>query len=192
MKKLVLILLCGLTVCPAFGQEGNLIKTGVENVLNLAEQVGRQTAKVQLAAPKAFALNFVNLPADVTTSSVRTQLILRPQELTELKLSPEDNTVQAALFPTKQLDRHMPEFEDLELYSITGYRSSGHSMYRGMVFKDLQELEHLLVYGMQIGKTGYDGIYMSRYLSVALDYAHRHYGNIPPLVQVPVTQFLLT
>ena len=177
---------------PSLAQEGKLIKAGVEKGIVLAEQVGREAAKAQLASPKMFALNFVNMPATVTALSVQTQLMLHPKELTALQLSPENNTVQAEFFPTKHLDRRMPEFDDLELYGVMGFRSQGPSVYRGVVLKDLQELENLLICGMEIDKTGYDGIFTSRYLSVALDYAHRQYGNIPTLVQVPVTDFLLT
>ena len=213
MKKQSLLLLCVVLATSAFAQSNAVIKTGAETMhsAKMAQQVTRQLTAQKLESARGadmagqisrqvaaqmtrvvLPLEFVNVPEAMVAASVPSQLELGPKDIKELRILPEAERVQATVFPSRKLDRHMPEFDDLDLYSLLGYRQHGVSVYRGMVLKDLQELKYLLVYGMQIGKTEHDCIYTSRHLGVALDYASRYYGNIPVVVQVPVTDFLLT
>ena len=186
-RTLMFGLLFAVSICPAFAQR-NEAKAVVQVMrgAEMAQQVSRQVVNAQLASRLVFPLTFVNLPSSVIP--VPSQVIVRPHEASRLHIQPEDNTVQAAVFPTKQLDRHMPEFDDLNLYSLVGLR--GPSFYRGMVLPDLQSLKQVLTKGLEWKKTNYNRIFASRYLAVALDHAYINPGPLPVLIRIPETNRL--
>lgn len=186
-RTLLLGLLFAVSLSPAFAQgSGAKAVVQVARGAALTQQVSRQAVQARLASRLAFPLTFVNLPSSVTP--VPSQIIVRPHEASRLNIQPETNTVQAAVFPTKQLDRHMPEFDDLNLYSLVGLR--GPAFYRGMVLPDLQSLKQVLIKGLEWKKTNYNRIFASRYLSVALDHAYINPGPLPVLIQIPETDRL--
>ena len=191
MKKLLFILLSLLFVSPAFAQGGEAGKIGAEIIrggtVGLTEKVALEAAKKSGILPRVFTLEFVNLPETfAAASAVESRLLVRQNEINQLGMLPDQNIVQAMAFPTRQLNRHMPEFDDLNLHALVAYRQES-SLLRGMVLKTPQDLKNLLTNGMPIDRTRYDCIYATRYLSAALDYASNNAGYFPVIVQMPVT-----
>ncbi len=153
-------------------------------------QISHQVAKhAGVTSHVILPLQFINLPASGTAPAVPAQLIMTPAEAQKLTLAPDAKLVQAEFFPSRKLERHTKEFDDLNLYStLSGVNPT---FYRGMVLSDLFALKEVLTKGLEWKKTNYNRIFASRYLSVALDHAYINHGQLPVLVQIPETDRLI-
>ncbi|MBR4682462.1 MAG: hypothetical protein IKP06_04080 [Elusimicrobiaceae bacterium] len=189
MKTGLFVLLLGLVgggLCHA--QEGKVL-WGVAKTAGMTQTVGRKAANLYATTRLVFPLEFVNLPQVLTNApAVPAQLVIQPDEAQKLSIGPDVQLVQAEFFPSRQLTRHMKEFDDLELYSSLSL--VGPAFYRGMVLADLSGLKEVLTKGLQWKKTSYNRIFASRYLAVALDHAYVNPGQLPALIQIPETDHL--
>lgn len=194
IKNLFMLALWSLVTVSVSAQENALIKagSGLGTQSDIALKISQ---KIKLPASRVvLPLAFMNVPAPVETANhpfVPSVVVVPPQEVSKLTILP-GNIVQGTALSTKYFNRHMPEFDDLDLYSLVAFRENGASLYRGMVLRDLYDLKNILINGLEVNKTRYDRIFTTPYLSAALDYAANNYGYFPVIVQLPETNELLS
>ena len=165
VKKLVFILWVSLSVCPVFAQEGKLIKAGADAANNgLAQQVGRQLTEQTLHAakvPNTVLAQISNLPGSPT---VKVRLNEPLPQGTPAVLS-------ARILGEKELFNKIALVESNQLYVPKLFIPGEQVWYRGMKFKRLDEVENLLINGLEMSKSNFPGeIYVSPSFRVALSY----------------------
>ena len=192
MKKHFLFLLCMLSVSCVFAQKGRVIEAGAKalrGTTSLTEQVSRQVAQQQvrlvgwqarLAEELAYH-SLVPLKMSGIDTSVPTVFALPRAD------SPAPKTFVAQLAPKGYDDDKYPaENRALDEYIMRlSAAESAEFMYRGMHLTSLDEVKHILLNGLEMGRTDYKGIYLSSAPLVAKLYAET---SVPKemIAEVPV------
>ncbi len=167
MKKLVVLSLLCLCVCPSYAQKGKAVKAGVDAACGkgLTQTVTRQIARQTVSMPEVRLAKITNLPGQPTVN------VRLPQVL-----SSETQFLSAKILKPSQLHKNISLVESLQLYMPDEFYGKEEAAYRGMRLENVDELKNLLANGLEIRHTAYDeGIYAAKSPAVALSYA------VPPL-----------
>ena len=182
MNKIILILLLACCTGPSFAQRG--VEHAMGNYTRLTEQVARAMRREMRFANRQIRLldelkHCRRIPLQITGLSTTgmASLALPAMQasrfnlpLAHLSLNHDQNIYKLAITRLQNYLTHVTEAEDTKF------------VYRGMHLGDLSEIEHILLEGLEIDKTGYDAVYVSQSLNFALGYAENSPGQIPVLV----------
>lgn len=96
-------------------------------------------------------------------------------EAAQLSLNHDENIYKLAIARLGDYLAHISEAEGTEF------------IYRGMHLGDLGEIEHILLEGLEVDKTGYDAVYATQSFSFAMRYTNESPYRIPVLVALEGT-----
>lgn len=186
MKRLLFVLICNLCITPVFAQKG--VNRAVRSLPHLSEEaivrnviaqqrrflMRRSLLTIELAEYQLVPLkiNGVDKPSWPTVFAI-------PFQNTTLK-----KTISGRLLPEGYNDTYGVANMNLNFYLTQQSDEEGTMFaYRGMPLSNLDEVEHILLYGLEINKTGYEAVYVSTVPWYARSYAKSLDGTkIPVLV----------
>ena len=194
MKKLLVLSLFCLCVCPSYAQKGKMIKGALGGRAALTDAVTRQVAKQTVAASQMRLAKITNLPGQPTVQ------VRLPQ--TAVSDSP---VLSARILKPSELYKNIESKTGMQLYMPDEFYGKEEAAYRGMRLDGWDDLKNLLVNGLQIERTHYRMIYASKKSSVvALSYAvptrealifesflDGEY-QLPVIVKIPLTNEVLS
>lgn len=182
MKKLLVLGLLCLCVCPAFAQKGKMIKGALGGRAALTDAVTRQAAKQTVTASQVHLAQITNLPGQPTVQ------VRLPQ--TAVADSP---VLSARILSSLEVYKSVSLAGSRQLYVPDVFTETKDVLYRGMRLTKLSDLENLLLQGLEIRRTAYSELYFAYIFSMAMDYALPRIvdksidGAFPVVVKVPVT-----
>ena len=186
-KVFLLVIAVSFMSVNGFCQEWPFIKAGVDAVSQsskITQAVSRKSAKQAFNTARMLPLQFVGLPA--TGNNVPSFITLSPSQLQALNVTAPTAVVHAqpgllGTIKDKEDVSDTPAEETLEWNGVITYRTKGPFLYRG-VGVNLNDLRHILIYGMEIGRTNEKCIYCSQSPSYALKFAARYQNKGFPVV----------